>query len=286
MYYVSFSKISSARTGNVLFQYLFCKLLTLRFGHQYVALEDDTPEKNYSSNKNVVTINDENAEEYLAKEEIPSHILLNGYFQNSKYYIPYRTTLIDMIRNSPDNWIYIENKFDVSTQSWNSINKRVYIRDFFTCKHSLELKYTDVVISLRLDDFYQAPCKTSDIIPPSHYLNMLETVCIPESRVFILCDKLRYQWEVNYVKMFSKYNPILIQADLMHDCAVMRDCPVLLHSNSTLCWIMSFLSTAKMLRVIPNTRFYTTQKLEKIEENDFLFQVVTLTHAEVDAIGV
>jgi len=284
MYYVSFSKISSARTGNVLFQYLFCKLLTLKFGHQYVALEDDTPQKNYSLNVDVVTITDENAAEYLEKEEIPSHILLNGYFQNSKYYIENRMALLGMIHNSQDNWIYIENRFDVSTQKLNLIHKRVFIRDFFNCGHTVDLKYSDVVVSLRLDDFYQAPCEKSDIIPPSHYLDILEKVVLPESRVFILCDKLRYQWEVNYVGRFSKYNPILIQADLMHDCAVMRDCSVLLHSNSTLCWIMSFFSTAKLMRVIPNTRFYSTQKLEKIEDTDFLYQVATLTHAEVDSL--
>ena len=284
MYYVSFKKISSARTGNVLFQYLFCKLLTIRFGHQYVALEDDTPEKNYANNKDVVIIEDANAEEYLAKTQICSHILLSGFFQRSQYYYDYRNTLLDMIQNSQDSWIYIENKFDVLTQQWNLINRRVFIREFFTCTHNFQFTYTDIVVSLRLDDFYQAPCKTSDIIPMSHYLNAIESIRVPESRVFILCDKLRYKWEANYVSHFSKYNPILIQADLMHDCAVMRDCPVLLHSNSTLCWIMSFFSKSKLMRIIPNTRFYTSQTLEKIEENDFVLQVVTLTHAEVDAL--
>lgn len=284
MYYVSFKKISSARTGNVLFQYLFCKLLSIRFGHQYVAYEDDTPEKNFANNKDVVLIEDNNADEYLAKTEIASHIVLNGYFQQSKYYVAYRNTLLDMIENSQDSWIYVEKRFDVVAQKWNIVNRRVFIREFFTCKHGLDFTYKDIVVSLRLDDFYQAPRETSDIIPPSHYLDIIESIRIPESRVFILCDKLQYQWEMNYVSRFAKYNPILIQGDLMHDCAVMRTCPILLHSNSTLCWVMSFFSRSKLLRMIPNTGFYEGQKLDKIEENDSVYRISPMKHAEVNSL--
>ncbi len=284
MYYVSFNKISSARTGNVLFQYLFCKLLTLKFGHQYVALEDDTPEKNYSSGEGVITINDENAKEYLEKKEIESHILLNGYFQNSDFYFKYRNTLIDMIENSQDSWLYLERRYDPITQTMNVINERVFIRDFFRCSHHYNFTHTHIVVSLRLDDFYQAPRETSDIIPVSHYLSVIDSIIIPEARVFILCDKIRYEWEANYVSLFAKYNPVVIQENVMHDCAVMRDCPILLHSNSTLCWMMSFLSRNKILRVIPKTSFYGVQNLGKIEEKDYVYMVKTMTHAEVNAL--
>jgi len=61
---------------------------------------------------------------------------------------------------------------------------------------------------------------------------------------------------------------------------MMRDCPNLLHSNSTLCWFMSFVST-KRSRIIPQTHFYQGQNLTKIEEKDIVLQVNPLRHQEV-----
>ena len=49
--------------------------------------------------------------------------------------------------------------------------------------------------------------------------------------------------------------------DLLEDCGVMLDCPRFIHSNSTLCWFMSFCSQKKKERFIPQTHFYGGQKL-------------------------
>ena len=72
----------------------------------------------------------------------------------------------------------------------------------------------------------------------------------------------------------------------MHDCALMRDCSILLHSNSTLCWIMSFLSETKMQRYIPKTNFYKSQSLDKIENMDMLTDIAPLSHSNVYNLNI
>ena len=44
MVYVTFEKIPSARTGNILFQYLFTKRISLEYGHTYIPIEEGTTE--------------------------------------------------------------------------------------------------------------------------------------------------------------------------------------------------------------------------------------------------
>jgi len=60
----------------------------------------------------------------------------------------------------------------------------------------------DVVVSLRLDDFIQLPCATSDIIPPTHYLTILETWNF--DTLYIVCDTIRHEWEKKYLAFFLK----------------------------------------------------------------------------------
>ena len=101
------------------------------------------------------------------------------------------------------------------------------------------------------------------------------------AKLYIVCDTIRHDWERRYIEFFQKWDPIILQEDLMHDCAVMRDCAVLLHSNSTLCWLLSFLSETKRKRYIVNTHFYGGQSLLKIADSDILTDVAPLSHHDV-----
>lgn len=287
-FFVTFVKKHSARTGNILFQYLFAKTIEYYY-HQckYIPFEECVfnPSIEDARNNNIITINDENSKTYISIlqncENIPltehpffgKNVICDGFFQQSDFYVPIRDQLLEIIKRNNDYWYYNE--------------KKEYIRHFFTCNHSIiDLSEKDVVISLRLDDFIQLPCSTSDIIPPTYYTNILsqmyETSNSPPNRLFIVCDKIRHDWEHKYLQYFEKYGPILLQKDLFHDCALMRDAPILIHSNSTLCWFMSFLSNYKLERYIPKTGFYKGQSLNMINLfTDKLEQVSPLTHHEV-----
>jgi hypothetical protein len=267
MIYVSFK--CQGRSGNLIFQYLFCKVFTLRYGHKYIP-KDEFDER--FANDNYLVINDGNLQDLINNNNNENtNILLDGYFQNSELYINYRVKLLDLLYN---------NNFE---DYWILENKKYYITDFLNSTHSVNLRDNDIVINLRLDDFIQLPCKTSDIIPPQYYLLILESMNIDINKqiVYIVCDKFNYQWEREYIKFFDKWKPKLVQSNILNDCALMRDCKILLHSNSTLCWTMSFLSKNKTQRYIPKTNFYVGQRLNHIHPSDIITNVTPLLHDEV-----
>ena len=244
----------------------------MKFGHTYLPIEEFQP------TENILFIDEslhdqENIQNLLQGKIQDVHeknIVCRGYFQNTNLYLSQRNYLLHELHNSNDYWFGID-------------GQKQYIQDFFeSCKHSIEdLSEKDVVISLRLDDFRAANDSTSNIIPPEYYLDVLENLG-EINHVFIVCDTIREKWEHQYIKRFEKWNPVVLQKDMMHDCALIRDAPILLHSNSTFCWIMSFLSNNKTkTRYIPITYFNNMYVLEKIEEQDHLQIVNPMSHETI-----
>jgi hypothetical protein len=265
---ITFKKIKDARTGNILFQYLFCKLVCLKFGcHEYTSYEY------YQMSSDDFVITQDNFKEIQNenfKEKIKGkNVLCDGYFQCGELYTAYRHELIELMHRDNDYW-------------YDHKNRKKYIRDFLECKHELNLSEGDVVVSLRLDDFMHYGSPTSNLIPPSYYIDILDGLKF--DKLYVVCDTIRHDWEKKYIEFFRKFNPVIVQKDLMHDCAVFRDCNTLIHSNSTLCWFMSFLSKSKK-RFIPNTNFYQSQKLEKIEESDIITNIEPLKHYQAQNLN-
>lgn len=267
------SFIKQGRTGNLIFQYLITKVVGFKFDYVYVPLEQ------IINDEDVFMITEDNIRDILANDNYDffgKNIICRGFFQNSDFFIPYRQQLIEILKVSDDYWI-------------NDNGKSQYISDFFQCQHKqTDLASNDIVVSLRLDDFIQLPCPTSDIIPPEYYLDLIDAEISKQvikgynnQKLYIVCDSIRYEWERRYIDFFQKWNPILLQEDIMHDCALMRDCNILLHSNSTMCWIMSFFSETKTQRYIPKTNFYKSQSLGKIDDTDVLIDVAPLSHHDV-----
>ena len=274
--YVTFDN-TGGRFGNQLFRYLTCKLFTIRFGHKYIS-RNNISNHDYLNNDYII-INEENINDILEnnKDISMKNIVLQGYFQKSDLFVNYREKLIEIICN-PMNDDY-----------WNIDNKDYYLKEYLiNSKHSINLKPNDILISLRLDDFILYPCKTSDIIPPEYYIEILEKMKTNNGNLYIVCDQIKLWWEFKYLEFFKKFNPILVQESLIHDIALMRDSNILIHSNSSLCWIISFLSN-KNKRVIPYTpKIYMNQNqcLKKIQENDTLNYVTPLDHDEVHNLDI
>jgi len=283
--FVTFSKLADARTGNILFQYLFCVRISLLFGHTYVAIEDVDMEV-LAKTAPLLKITDSNidlTDNHGGESRIrSSHILCEGFFQQNYLYLPLREEILDHIKSTNDSWVGFS-------------GKREHIRDFTSSQHSTDIKQNDIVMSLRLDDFIQLPNKRSDILPPQFYTDILEKWFSGDGgedrsngRLIIVSDKFRHYWEHKYLEYFSKWSPIIVQHSLLEDFALMRDCPALIHSNSTLCWFASFLSgDAKTRRFIPITGTYSSQHLEIIDsETDIVIRVKPMEHSEVYALNV
>ena len=261
MPYVSFVN-NGGRTGNNIFQYLAAKLIQIKYGHTYVPFGDLT-------DGTAVTESD-----YDTDLTTYNNIICKGYFQKSEFFVPYREHLITAIKDCDDYW-------------FDDYGNKIMIRDFFHHPSSENLSENDVVVSLRLDDFIQCPCPTSDILPPQHYLGILEEEMRMGGKLVIVSDKLRYDWEHKYVEFFQKWNPVFYRERLLDDFALMRDCPTLLHSNSTFCWLASFFSLrTHKRRHIPNTHFYVGQSLKQIADNDIMYDVSPLPHADVYGLNI
>lgn len=276
---VTFSKIPDARTGNILFQYLFCIRISLLYGHKYAAIEDLNME-DIAKDIPLFKLTDKNLREVDESLLRTSHILCEGFFQRDEFYLPYRERIIDYLTTTDDSWIGFS-------------GKREYIRDFLTsqCDFCKEIRANDIVMSLRLDDFIQLPNPRSDILPPQYYMDILEkwfsTERREDGRLIIVSDKFRHHWEHKYIEHFAKWSPLMVQNSLLEDFALMRDCPALIHSNSTLCWLASFFSLVKTHRFIPVTGTYSSQHLEAIcVETDSVFRVRPMEHADVYSLNV
>jgi hypothetical protein len=259
---------NKGRFGNQLFCYVISKLFTYKFGHNYISREQ------FDSNDYCI-INEENIEEYLKNSDLNKNIILRGFFQKSKYFVNFKKELMELIYNKTNN--------ETNNDYFILDNTKYFIKDYLiNSKHNIKLNKDDIIISLRLDDFIQYPCPISDILPPQYYMDILNNIKI-NSKIYIICDKIKLDWEFKYIEYFKFWNPIIIQDTLINDIALMRDCNNLIHSNSSLCWIISFLSE-KEKRFIPFTpKIYMNQNqnLEKISQNDTLKYIDTLTHDEV-----
>jgi hypothetical protein len=261
---------NKGRFGNQMFLYLTSKLFTHKFGHKYIS-------RDQFNSDNYCIVNEENIEYFLMEKiDLKQNIVLKGFFQKSKYFVKYRKQLIDLIYQTTNNDYFLLNQ------------EKYYIKDYLiNSKHKLNLNKNDILMSLRLDDFIQYPCKTSDILPPQYYMDILNKTPL-NSKLYIVCDTIKHDWEMKYIEYFKKWNPILIQENLINDIALMRDSNHLIHSNSTLSWIISFLSNkeTRIIPFIPKTDKNLNQHLEKIEDKDTLIYINTLTHEEVFSLNV
>jgi hypothetical protein len=266
--------IEQGRTGNLIFQYLGCKLIQLKFKHIYISYEKFVQE---GYNKNCIEIKEDELFPLIEDESrvLNKHIILNGYFQKSATFVKYRKELLELLDKSLDD-------------TWKLDGKVYGISDFVKKDDNvLPISKHDIVLNIRLDDFIQLPRERSDILPPSYYIDMINRIPkTPETKIYIICDKIRYTWEKEYLDCFKHYNVVLgvpgYDGSIWSDFKIIRDCNILIHSNSTFCWIASFLSKEESkLRFIPRTRFYGGQNLEIIEATDTLLDLPTLSHHDV-----
>lgn len=257
-------KNNGGRTGNLIFEYMLCKLIELKYGNKY------EPYSLEFENENYFLITDENIEKIIPENIQNINIICNGYFQKSSFFVKYRLELIEIMKEAKEDY-------------WILNDKKYYMRDFFNESPRFQVGEKDVVISLRLDDFIQYPCATSDIIPPQYYLNILNSFEFKIDKLYIVCDKVKHDWEYKYLEFFHKWNPIYVIGDtLWKDGALMRDSRIFIHSNSTFSWLMSFFSQIRnKKRYIPCTKMYKGQELNVIDTEDVFIEINPLRHQEV-----
>ena len=238
----------NGRFGNNMLQYMTCKLLSLLSDNAYTYI-------NYFEFPKEFTVFKEDDYTKVIVEGFTglpdTHILCDGYFQKSALLAKHRDYFLECMKSDD---IFVERKSDFSDISLE--NSSLYpISSVFKVESSRKFLPTDAVISIRLGDFIQYPCKTSDIVPPSFYFNMLKRAKF--TQLYIVCDNPEKDWEKSYLALFDTYKAIRINASHMEDFATLRAAPTLIHSNSTFCWLASFFGNPT--RYIPQTDMYKNQ---------------------------
>lgn len=173
-------------------------------------------------------------------------IINSGSFVNDE--IPYYGDNIDYV-------------FDDYFQNCRYINKNVELVKSFFQIPQYEKNDTDIVLSLRLDD--KVHCgnflepenwDNAEIIHPDYYIKILEMESF--DKVYLVVDKIKYEWEKKYMSYFDEYNPIVVSQTPYEDFNFMLKFNKIVTSVSTYSYWSAFLSNAQKIYTFKNAGFF------------------------------
>jgi hypothetical protein len=172
---------------------------------------------------------------YLNPKDFGIHkdIYMCGFFQRSE--------IFEYLRDYIKELYNIENK--------DSINDKYRICDTILPINPLGGP-NDLIVHIRLDDFKHEGYN-SQIFNPLQIKNIIKSISY--DKLYIVCDKLRYDWEREYMNFFNDLNPIHVSSTLIEDFSHMKSANKILISASTLSWIATYLGDANEVHIPYNS---------------------------------
>jgi hypothetical protein len=223
------------RTGNKLFQYVSARIfsekneLNLRTKFPDIDVLNTKEEKFFtedSDENNLITVN--------SSSFFNDEIIFNG--NNKKY----------LFDDYFQNCIYINN------------NQELVISFFDLPKFDKNTE--DIVLNIRLDDKVHSNnlenpenWDRAEIIHPNYYKKILDSETY--KNVYIVVDKIKYDWEKKYMSHFEKYNPILVSGTPFEDFNFIRTFNKIITSVSTFSYWSAFLSDADKIYTFKNAGY-------------------------------
>jgi hypothetical protein len=151
----------------------------------------------------------------------PGIYTFNGYFQNENFFYLNRNKILNYVNNE--------------------INKK-----------------NICVLHVRLDDYFYKN-KRHLIINHNYYIDCIKKYCDEYDKIYIICDKLRHNWEkkhmnniIEKIKLLNKI-PIYNQQSIKDDIQQIINSKCIITSNSTFCFWASFFSKAEKIISFPYT---------------------------------
>tara|TARA_B100001996_G_C18603511_1_gene570848 strand:+ start:411 stop:1205 length:795 start_codon:yes stop_codon:yes gene_type:complete len=182
-------------------------------------------------------------------------ILIRGYYQKEKYFLPYR----DLIKNQI---------LDLPTFTKNT---------------------KDIVLHIRLDGFNHEGYN-SHILPPEYYLDILNTETFENLYIVMATTtgKIRKHQKNKdrYISLFDKWNPKIVSNDEYTDFNFLRSFNKIISSNSTFSWWSAFLSEAELI-YLPKYFEGSQNELNKIGnisktiDHNCFFDIETFKHVNI-----
>ena len=241
---------NGGRYGNKLFIYFIARLyaeknsLNLVDNIDNVFFEIKKP-KNFGKNSN-------NLKKYIIKDKDiinrktipyygPGIYIFDGYFQYED--------------------IFYENKDKILSY----INLEYEKNDIFT-------------IHVRLDDYYSTVRHL--IISVDYYIDCIKQNADNYEKIYIVCDKLRYTWEKEYMKDLINKIKLLNKIPIYNENSIEKDIKSIIQSNyivtsnSTFCFWGVFFSDAEKIISFPFTGLdiLPNEKINKWKNNPQIFK--------------
>lgn len=227
---------SSGRFTNNLFQYFAAQIVRKILKYDFVAL--DTSKSELVKNSCYI-IDDKkfkqiHSDDFIASIDTSKNIYLDGYFQRSEIFTYYRDYIKSLIHeNNKDRF---------------GIFYNYRICDLvLPVENSKSPGKNDLVMHIRLDDFLG----DLQIFDPNLLKEIISKIQYDE--LYIVCDKLKQEWEYKYMAHFLDLQPILISGSLLEDFNFMRQSTKILTSASTLSWMAAFLGEPEEVHIPYNT---------------------------------
>jgi len=249
----------SGRFGNNLFQYIAMKVI-----QNEISKKDTFIEYVYNTPlENAFIVTDDNF--FTVLEDVSpllnKNIYLDGYFQFDTHIIKYKG--------------YINAA--INTYNNENINNNIKVSDLanYLSKNQYEFTSNDYVLHLRLDDFIGDRI----VMKPDMYIDVISSLKYV-SQLIIVVDKLKYPWEIEYVRMIHEYATkvkrfnvtISSDDDMFKDFCKLYYATNLISSNSTFSYLAGLLGTHKYTFCPVNT-IYSHQHISKFDENTVSKQV-------------
>ena len=246
------------RFANNLIQYCIAKLLCKLFGHTLVNRNErgTVVITDFEWNLLAPTLiqNLGNPQFFRKHPYAKKNLRLEGFFQQSKYLLPFRQTILSFFTVS--NADPINEKYTVSQIA-------ALLQTFPT--------FNELIVHIRLDDFRGAGKDHSSVIlHPDYFHQFLPDLIAKHTLpVRIIYEKKDNLAEQAYIQTFSRYNPLVQSAELLVDFVTLIKAKVLVSSNSTFSWMAAFLATDQ-IRVLPTICHMGSQELGSIDSEDIV----------------
>jgi hypothetical protein len=220
------------------------------------------------------------SELYSTKNTSKSHIKLDGFFQFDYIYLKNKNKIIEQIKKNKDvhRIIYYDN---------NSIA----LKDIIDPIELPKSKIYDVVIHIRLNDFYGL----IDYIEVEYYLQLFKNIIseFHDKRIAIVTEQLIEKNDIDYLlKCLSWFieNNFSIHHesnDLLTDFTIMKNAKTLVCSMSTFSWIAAYLSEGIEKCYMPNYNYYRNGRqfafFKRPIENTVLYPIKTTKFQNIKA---
>ena len=244
------------RYGNHLFMYFIAKVyaeknnlkLISSIKNTYFKIKKNAIDKNFL-NKNINKLKkyEITDKDYNNKtDSLPFYgkgiYIFNGYFQNENFFYFNKNNILNYVN-------YEVNKKNIC------------------------------VLHVRLDDYYYKN-KRHLIINHNYYIDCIKKYCGGYDEIYIICDKLRHNWEKKYmnnliekIKLLNK-TPIYNKQTIHEDIQYIIDSKCIVTSNSTFCFWASFFSNAEKIISFPYTGIdvLPNKKLRMWQNNPVIFK--------------